>query len=161
MCLILLRARDVTTNASQSRLGLCPACVTISTMSPFCRRRAQRHHLPVDARADALVADVGVHRVREVHRGRAPRQRPNFALRREDVDLLRVEVDLQVLEELLRVAHFLLHFEQLPHPLEVPLVAIVADAAFLVLPVRGECLLRRAGASPRCGSALRTGSRAR
>ena len=39
-CLILLRARDVTTKFSQSRLGLCPAAVTISTMSPL-RSRAR------------------------------------------------------------------------------------------------------------------------
>ena len=74
-CLILLRARDVTTKFSQSRLGLWPGCVTISTMSPFLQPRAQRHHLAVDARADALVADVGVNRVREVDRRRAARQR--------------------------------------------------------------------------------------
>ncbi len=39
-CLILFRAREVTTKFSQSRLGLCPAAVTISTMSPL-RRRAR------------------------------------------------------------------------------------------------------------------------
>jgi len=33
-CLILLRARDDLTTASQSRLGLCPGCVMTSTMSP-------------------------------------------------------------------------------------------------------------------------------
>ena len=42
----------------------------------------------------------------------------------------------------MRVAHFLLHFEQLPDPLEVPLVAVVADAPLLVLPVRGDALFR-------------------
>ena len=35
-CRIRFRAREVETNASQSRLGLCPFCVTTSTMSPFC-----------------------------------------------------------------------------------------------------------------------------
>ena len=35
-CLILLRARVVTTKFSQSRLGLCAPAVTISTMSPLC-----------------------------------------------------------------------------------------------------------------------------
>ena len=32
--------------------------------------------------------------------------------------------------------------EQLPHPLEVALVALIADAPFLVLPVRGDAFLR-------------------
>ena len=103
--------------------------------------RAQRHHLAVDARADALVADVGVDGVGEVDRRRAARQRLDLALRREDVDLLRIQLDLQVLQELLRIAHLLLPFEQLAQPDEVLLVAIGADAPFLVLPVRRDALL--------------------
>ncbi len=39
------------------------------------------------------------------------------------------------------IADLLLPFEQLAHPLEVPLVALVADPAFLVLPVRSDALL--------------------
>ena len=35
---ILLRAREVRTKVSQSRLGLWPGLVTISTMSPFFSR---------------------------------------------------------------------------------------------------------------------------
>ena len=46
-CLILLRARDVTTNDSQSRLGLWPGCVMISTMSPFCSRVRSGTILPL------------------------------------------------------------------------------------------------------------------
>ena len=69
---------------------------------------AERHHLAVDARADALVADVGVNRVGEVDRRRAARKRLDLAFRREGVDLLGIELDLQVLDELLRVAHLLL-----------------------------------------------------
>ena len=103
--------------------------------------RAQRHHAPVDARADALVADVGVNRVGEVDRGRPLGQHLHRAARREGVDLFGIEIDLQVREELLRIAHFLLPLEQLPQPLEVLLVAPGADAAFLVLPVRGDAFL--------------------
>ena len=61
---------------------------------------AQRHQLAVDLGRDAAVADVGVHRVGEVDRGRAARQRQDLALGREDVDLVGEEVDLDVLEEL-------------------------------------------------------------
>src|SRR5688500_7671387 len=102
---------------------------------------AERHHLPVDACADTLVADVRVDAVREIDRGGAARQRAHLAFRREDVHLLRIEVDLQVLQELLRVTDLLLHLEQLAHPLEVPLVAIVADATLLVFPVRRDAFL--------------------
>src|SRR6185503_13473235 len=41
----------------------------------------------------------------------------------------------------LRVAHFLLYFEQLTHPLEVALVVMVAHATFLVFPVRSDAFL--------------------
>ena len=37
-CLILLRAREVTTKLSQSRLGVWPGAVTTSTMSPLASR---------------------------------------------------------------------------------------------------------------------------
>ena len=39
-CLILLRAREVLTKASQSLLGRWPGCVRISTTSPFLQRVA-------------------------------------------------------------------------------------------------------------------------
>ena len=103
--------------------------------------RAERHHLAVDARADALVPDVGVDRVGEVDRRRVARQRLHLAGRREDVDLLGIELDLQVLQELLRIADLLLELEQLPQPEEVLLVAIGAVPAFLVLPVRRDPFL--------------------
>ncbi len=141
-CLILLRARDVDDERQPVAARLVPRLRHDLDDVAVLQARAQRHHAAVDARADALVADVGVDAVREVDRRRAARQRPHFALRREDVDLLRIEIDLQVLQELLRVADLLLHLEQLAHPLEVALVAVVADAAFLVLPVRGDALLR-------------------
>ena len=79
-CLILLRAREVTTKFSQSRLGLCPGVVDDLDDVAVPQARAQRHHLAVDARADALVADVGVDRVGEVDRRRVARQRLHLAL---------------------------------------------------------------------------------
>ena len=42
----------------------------------------------------------------------------------------------------MRIADFALHFEQLTQPLEVALVAVIADAPFLVFPVRGDALFR-------------------
>src|SRR6266508_970613 len=106
--------------------------------------RAERHHLAVDAGADALMADVGVNRVGEIDRRGAARQRFHETLRREGVHLLGVQLHLEVLDELLWIGHFLLHVEELPHPLEIPLVALIADAAFLVFPVRGDALFRHA-----------------
>jgi len=40
----------------------------------------ERHDLPVDLGAHALVADIGVHGIGEVHRRGALRQLPNVAL---------------------------------------------------------------------------------
>jgi hypothetical protein len=79
-CLILLRARDVTTKFSQSRLGLCPACrddlddvavlerVRSGTILPL--TRAPTHWCPTSVWM----------RVREVHRRGAARQRLDLAL---------------------------------------------------------------------------------
>ena len=160
-CRILLRARDVATKFSQSRLGLWPVCVRISTMSPLASRvrsgtirpltRAPTHWWPT-----SVWIEVG-----EVHRRRAARQRLDLALRREDVDLLRVELDPQVLHELLRVAHFLLRSRAA--------AAASGSTARRVRRRRGlpcissapRCPPRRSGASPRCGSAPRTAGRAR
>ena len=60
----------------------------------------EREQPAVDPGADAAVTDLGVDRVGEVDRRRAGRQGDDLALRREDVDLVLLEVDLERLEEL-------------------------------------------------------------
>ena len=55
----------------------------------------ERDDLAVHARADAAVADLGVHLVGEVERRGAGCERLDFALGREDVDLLLEEVGAQ------------------------------------------------------------------
>ena len=104
---------------------------------------AQRQQLVVDARRDAVVADVGVHAVREVDRGRAARQRHDLALRREHVDLVGEEVALDVLEEFLRVARLRLDLEQALQPARRLALRLgeVELAAGLVQPVRGDARL--------------------
>ena len=103
----------------------------------------ERDHLSVDPGADALMSDVGMNRVGKIDRRRVTRQRFDFSSRREDVDLFGIQLDLQVLEELLRVANFLLPLEQLAQPDEVLLVAARTDATFLVFPVRGDAFFGR------------------
>ena len=100
----------------------------------------QRHELVVHLGRDAAVADVGVHRVGEIDRGRAARQRHDLALRREDVDLVREQVDLHVLEELGRVAARVLDLEQRLQPLVRAALHLRQRAALFVLvqPVRRD-----------------------
>ena len=102
---ILLRARGLLTKLSQSWLG--PASgffeVKTSTTSPEFERALERHQAAVDLRTHGAVADLGVHRVGEVDRGRAGGQADDLALRGEDVDLLRADLEAQVVEELPRV----------------------------------------------------------
>ena len=105
---------------------------------------AERHHLAVHARADALMADVSVNGVGEIDRRGAARKGFHLPFRREDVDLFGIQIDFQVLNELVRVANFLLHFEKLADPLEVALVALIADAPFLVFPVGRDAFFRMA-----------------
>ena len=78
-CLILLRALDVLTSASQSLLGRWPVCVRISTTSPLRSAVLERHDAPVHLRAHAAVADVGVDRVGEIDGRRVARQHDHFA----------------------------------------------------------------------------------
>ena len=80
---------------------------------------AQGHDAAVDPRADAVVADLRMDRVREVDRRGAPRKGPNVALWSKHVDLVLKEVDLDAIEELLRILDLLLVFHQLPQPLEL------------------------------------------
>jgi len=53
---------------------------------------------------------------------------------------MRAPTDFQVLDEFAGIADLALDVEQLSHPPEVALVAVVADPAFLVLPVGGDAL---------------------
>ena len=68
------------------------------------QRLRQRRQATVDAAGDAGVADIGVHRVGEVDRGGTLGQFHDAALGREDVDLVREQVDLDALDEFQRVA---------------------------------------------------------
>src|SRR5882672_764299 len=102
----------------------------------------ERHEPAVDLRRDAAVADVGVHGIREVDGGRAPRQPHDRALRREHVDLVGEEVGLDGLQELLGVRRAL-HLHEASKPFARALfgaVGMLVDG--LVLPVRGEAALR-------------------
>src|SRR5215213_6361755 len=100
------------------------------------------HDLPVHLRADAPVADVGVDRVREVERRRAGGEVLHLALRREDEDLVLEEVDLQRLQELLRLL-LALGLEQLAQPRHLlPLRVLVRPRrGFLVEHVRCHAVL--------------------
>jgi len=55
--------------------------------------------------------------VRKIDRRSPARQREDFALRREDIDGIREEVDLDVFEKLARVARLALDIEQGLQPL--------------------------------------------
>jgi hypothetical protein len=100
---------------------------------------AQRHQVAVDAAGHAAVADVGMHRVGEVDRGRALGHREDLALGREHVDLAGEEVDLDVLEELGGLARGRLQLEQRLQP-GVRLLLQLGEGllVFLVQPVRGH-----------------------
>ena len=106
---------------------------------------AQRHRVAVDAGGHALVAQVGVHAVGEVDDGGAPRQAPDLALGREDVDGVGVEIDLDVIDEFQRVAGLLLDVEQRLEPVQrLDLLVAGVVALGLVEPVGGDAGFRDA-----------------
>ncbi len=102
---------------------------------------AQRNDLPVHFRADALVADFGVHGVGEIHGRRAARQRQHFPFRGECVDFLGVQVHLQRGHEFRRLLHLLDPLDQLAHPQNALVVRVGNVLAVLVSPMRGDALL--------------------
>jgi hypothetical protein len=90
--------------------------------------RAQRQELVVDARGDAMMADVGVHGVREIDGRGAARQRHDLAFGREHVDLLGEEVALDVRKFLSRATR--LDLEQALQPaVRLPLASARSSAA--------------------------------
>jgi hypothetical protein len=78
--------------------------------------RAQRNLLAIDAPHHRMAAHIAVDRVGKVHDGGAPRQRDDLAARREDVDALGEEVDLDVVPKIGGVTVFALDVEQALHP---------------------------------------------
>ena len=108
------------------------------------KRRTQWHQSSIDLGCNAMIADVGVYAVREIHCGGVTRQTPDLAARREDVDLVREQVDLDALHEFFGVAA-VLHFHQLLQPLACA-VAILASLilATLVLPMCRDARFRHA-----------------
>ena len=80
--------RPVRTKFSHAGLGRAPAHDDFDDVAAA-QLGAQRDRLAVDLGGDAVVPDVRVDRVREVHRRRAARQREDLRLGREDVDRVR------------------------------------------------------------------------
>ena len=113
------------------------------------QHRAQRRQAPVDLGRDAAVADIGVHRVGEIDDGRAARQAQDLAARREHVDLVGKQVDLDALDEFLGAAA-LLQFHQVREPLA---------RALLLRPTSPPVLYFQCAAMPdsatRCMSSVR------
>ncbi|CPO62663.1 Uncharacterised protein [Bordetella pertussis] len=72
---------------------------------------AQRDELAIDLGGDRLVADVGMDGVGEIDRRGAARQGNDLAARGEDIDRVGEQVDLDVFEELARIAGLALDVE--------------------------------------------------
>src|SRR5882724_4602470 len=108
---------------------------------PLPQRVPERDELGVHLRADTVLADLGVDRVGEVEGRRAVRERLHVALGREDVHLVREEVDPDRVHELLRVLRILLRLDQLAQPHERLVELVLARLPLLVEPVRRDPLL--------------------
>src|SRR6266702_8683711 len=97
---------------------------------------SQRNHAPVYFGSNARVPDLGVDRIGKIDGRRITRQHYDFAFRREGVNLLRIEIDLQSGKKLIGIGDIALPFHHLPHPCE-PLLILRRYWTIRVLPVRG------------------------
>src|SRR5256885_3373031 len=107
---------------------------------PVLQLVVERNHAAVDLGPDAAVADLGVDAVGKVDGRRVRRQGDHVAARREDVDLVLEQVDLDRVQERLGVPHLVLPLQQAAEPREL-LVEGRILATFLVSPVRGDAEL--------------------
>ena len=100
---------------------------------------AQRHQILIDTRRDTAVADVGVHGIGEIHRCCTPRHRQDATLGREHIDLVREQVDFDMLQELAGITTGVLNVEQRLQPLVGALLYFVQfRITGFVQPVRGH-----------------------
>ena len=77
---------------------------------------AQGHGFTIDLGGHTMVAHVGVNGVGKVHRRGTARQCQDLGFGREHINRVGVQVDLDVLEKLRRVARFVLNVDQRLHP---------------------------------------------
>jgi len=103
----------------------------------------QRHKAPIDLGAHAVVANLGMNAVGEVHGGGPRREINHIVLWSVDKHLVAEQVDLQELEELVALLEIGLQIEQLPQPTHL-VVQLRVGALLLILPVRGDAVLGRA-----------------
>jgi len=101
-------------------------------------RRSQGNHPAIHARAGAGVAHFRVNHVSEIDRRRAARQLNDLAHRSKGVNILRVEIELERIDEFARVLHFLRPFDQRTQHLQCFVIVAFAAFPFLVLPMRGH-----------------------
>ena len=151
------RALPVTTKRSQVGDGVCAFEVTISTWSPFCSWVRSGSSRPLILAPTQVSPICGMHRIGEIDRGGAARQRDQIALRGEGEDLVLEHLELGVLEEFLRARGLLEDFEQLAQPAILPPVDPGRSAACRSSAPRRRARRPRAcrgcGSAPRCAAA--------
>ena len=105
----------------------------------------KRHDRAVHLRADAVVAHLGVHGVGEIDRRGARTQAYDLACRREDEDLGRREIDLELAEVFARILGLVLKVDHLAQPGDLLVEGrIRLGALLLVAPVRGDAVFAHA-----------------
>src|SRR5581483_11890272 len=108
------------------------------------QRAAQRRDLAVDLGALTMQSDFCMDGEREIQRRRALRQLNDVARRREDEDLVLIQVELEEFQKLVRRLRIELQLQHLPEPRQVPLNIARRDSAVLIEPVRRDSKLGRA-----------------
>ena len=127
-CLILVFARDVRTNFSQSLCG-----IWVGDGQNFDRIAAgqlmlQRNDFSVDLRADTMVADLGVNRIGKIDRGGSFRHFFDHSFGREHIDHVVKQIEFHRIHELPVVRQILVPFDELAQPTE-DLAVLVVDPA--------------------------------
>ncbi len=104
----------------------------------------ERYDAPVDLGASAVMTDLGVHAVGEIQRRGPLGQVDRMAVRREDVDPVRLDIDPQLFSQAADVAELFVPFQHLAQPgnFLFVLVGPGLDVGALVAPMRTHTQLR-------------------
>ena len=116
---------------------------------PVLQLRIERDDLIIHLRPNAAVADFGMDAVCKVDRDRALWQVDDIALRCEDENFIREDIELQRIHEFLRVAG-ILPFQDTAQPRDLRIEVLAAGMlAFLVAPVSSDTVFRNVMHFPR------------
>src|SRR5438105_1385448 len=94
----------------------------------------QRHDPAIDLRPCTPVPNICMNGISKIDWSGSARQLDHFTLRRECVNILRIEIEFKPIDEFSRIGHVLLPFYQSLQPYEGIIVGSLSELLLFVFP---------------------------